>query len=255
MPVFRNDILESAAFQLALDFACSPEDFRKKENTVIRSKLLTERRRFRKDPDFFRIACFGNGAVAAVDSRIYDFTKELLDKINGIELFDAKAIYLINKELEKHGKAIGSFNQYYLPNTPYQYPFPDNTGFCTVIVEEEDMPSLYHDKRFSNALMYEKKNGRHDVLAVCAMNGNNIIGIAGASDDSDRMWQIGVDVLPEYREKGTASVLVSMLTREVFMRGAIPYYGTWWSNIASRNVARRCGYYPAWVEMTAVTIE
>lgn len=253
MTSFKNDMLEAAALQLALDMACAPDDFLSLKNTVVNSNLLSGRRMFRSERDFFRIACFGNGAVASTDESIAVFTRELLSQVKGIELFDAKAVFLINKELMKYGKAIGSFNQYYLPVSPYAYP--DTSGLRIQIYTEEAIPSLYSDKRFSNALMYENKLGRHDVLAACALDGKEIYGIAGASNDSERFWQIGIDVLPEYRNKGIASVLVSVLTKEILMRGAIPYYGTWWSNIASRNVAKKSGYYPAWVEMTAVDMK
>jgi len=39
------------------------------------------------------------------------------------------------------------------------------------------------------------------------------------------------------KHKGIAKYLVNLLTVEIFKRGAIPYYGTWCSNIASRNIA------------------
>ena len=253
MMSFRNDMLEAAAVQLALDMSCRPEDFLNIKNTVTYSSLLSGRRIFRNEKDFFRIASFGNGAVATVSEEVYPFAKDLLGSVQGIELFDAKAIFHINHELSKYGKAIGSFNQYYLPVSPYYYP--DLSGYRVKIYDEEAIPSLYDDKRFSNALMYENKLGRHDVIATCAMDGNKIYAIAGASNDSERFWQIGIDVLPEYRGRGTATVLVSALTKEILMRGAIPYYGTWWSNIASRNVARKAGYFPAWVEMTAVDMQ
>ena len=93
------------------------------------------------------------------------------------------------------------------------------------------------------------------MLAVCAYNGRRIVGMAGASSDSERFWQIGIDVIPEYRGLGLGSELVSALTQAVFMHGAVPYYSTWSGNIASQNTARKSGYYPAWSEIDVSDIE
>ena len=57
--------------------------------------------------------------------------------------------------------------------------------------------------------------------------------------DFDSMWQIGIDVLPEYRQKGIASALTSRLAVETLARGKVPFYCCAWSNIKSaRNVLR-----------------
>lgn len=64
------------------------------------------------------------------------------------------------------------------------------------------------------------------------------------------MWQIGVDVLPEYRCQGVASALTSGLAREILRRGKVPFYCSAWSNIRSARNAIRSGFIPAWVEMT-----
>jgi predicted GNAT family acetyltransferase len=74
----------------------------------------------------------------------------------------------------------------------------------------------------------------------------------GASNDSDTMWQIGIDVLPEYRKMGVATTLTKILTDEIVKQGKVPYYCTAWSNIASKCNAIKCGYKTAWVEMTAI---
>ena len=250
---FKNDMVEAAAEQLSLDLACLPTDFLKEENTVVFSSLISGRRCFKEQNDFFHVACFGNGAVASVSKEIYPFAKALMEKLEGIRIFDAQGIYLINKELEKYGKAITGFNEYYLPKTPY--PRMPECCFKLEIYEGEEISKLYGDaERFANALLFKNSGKRRDVLAVGAKNGEKLIGLAGASNDSERFWQIGVDVDKDFRRKGVASSLVNVITHEILMRGAIPYYGTWWSNIASRNTAIGCSYYPAWVEMSAEDI-
>ncbi|MCL2300471.1 MAG: GNAT family N-acetyltransferase [Firmicutes bacterium] len=71
--------------------------------------------------------------------------------------------------------------------------------------------------------------------------------MAGASIDCARMWQVGIDMLPDCRNHGLAAYLVNRLTLEILRRGFVPYYGTSIANIPSQRTAHRAGYYPAWV--------
>ena len=64
------------------------------------------------------------------------------------------------------------------------------------------------------------------------------------------MWQIGVDVLPEYRKQGVGSALTARLTQEILTRGKVPFYCSAWSNVRSVRNAIRSGFLPAWAEMT-----
>ena len=88
------------------------------------------------------------------------------------------------------------------------------------------------------------------MLAVGAYDDGNLIGLAGCSADAEQMWQIGVDVLPEYRRKGIASALTSKLAIEILNRGKVPFYCTAWSNVRSVRNAIKSSLIPAWVEMT-----
>lgn len=47
---------------------------------------------------------------------------------------------------------------------------------------------------------------------------------AGAAADSSLMWQINIDVLPEFGKKGLATSLVSNLAIIIMERGIVPYY-------------------------------
>jgi len=125
-------------------------------------------------------------------------------------------------------------------------PLDSPGGFTYEIIEQKDIPPLYQFEGFRNALGYDINHPRPDMLAVLAKKGGDIVGIAGASDDCAKMWQVGMDVLPEYRNNGIAAYLVNRLTLEIMKRGFVPYYGTASSNIASQRVAHRAGFYPAW---------
>ncbi len=46
-------------------------------------------------------------------------------------------------------------------------------------------------------------------------------------------------------------MLVTLLRNEIRLRGAVPYYGTAFSHIASQRTALRAGFLPAWTELYA----
>jgi predicted GNAT family acetyltransferase len=139
------------------------------------------------------------------------------------------------------------------PKTSAKHEIAD---FCPLgitfrIFEMDDIRRLlYPLSGFENA--FTRKDGEMtDVLAVCAIKDNRIIAIAGASNDSELMWQIGIDVLPEFREMGLASALVSTITDEITALDKIPYYSLLFGNIASLNTALSCGYQPMFAEIIA----
>ena len=135
--------------------------------------------------------------------------------------------------------------EYYLPDlrrlvkTPCQYELR--------MLEKADFEALYLPE-WSNALCSSRK--QLDVLGVGAYESGKLIGLAGCSADAEDMWQIGVDVLPEYRKRGIASAITSTLAVEILERGKVPFYCSAWSNIRSARNAMKSGFLPAWAEMT-----
>ena len=93
------------------------------------------------------------------------------------------------------------------------------------------------------------------MLGIGAYDVGRLVGLAACSADCDSMWQIGVDVLPEYRRHGLASALTSRLAVEILERKKVPFYCCAWSNIGSARTAIRSGFRPAWVEMTIKSAE
>lgn len=90
------------------------------------------------------------------------------------------------------------------------------------------------------------------MLAVAALDeGGQPVGMAGASRDGERLWQIGVNVLPPHRGRGLAAGLTALLKDELLRRGIVPFYGTAQSHIFSLNTARNAGFRPAWAEVWA----
>ena len=108
-------------------------------------------------------------------------------------------------------------------------------------------------KIWSNAICKYRKE--YDVLGIGAYDGEKLVGLAACSADGDEMWQIGIDVLPEYRHKGIASSLVSNLACEIIKREKVPFYCCAWSNVASARTAIKAGFRPAWVQLTVKSLE
>lgn len=89
------------------------------------------------------------------------------------------------------------------------------------------------------------------MLGVGAYDGEKLVGLAACSADCESMWQIGIDVLPDYRRRGIASALTSRLALEILRHSKVPFYCAAWSNVRSVRNAIKSGFRPAWVELTA----
>ena len=88
-----------------------------------------------------------------------------------------------------------------------------------------------YTKEWNSALCEDHKE--LDVLGIGAYDNDKLVGLAACSADCETMWQIGVNVLPEYRRRGIASALTSRLAIEILERGKVPFYCCAWSNIRS----------------------
>ncbi|MDE6595128.1 MAG: GNAT family N-acetyltransferase [Oscillospiraceae bacterium] len=235
--------------QLAIDTNCSKEDFDKIKNSVTILCHNHLKRRNISDDLLLFMACFGKGTVAAVDKELEPFMTKYTENMDGFRCFDMPLNTLEN-ELKKHGGIISEIEEFYLLNENKICPV--TPAFDAEILEGAAIEKLYGDNRFHMALEYSQESDRRDMLAVAAYENGEILGVAAASNDTDDIWQIGVDVVPEKRQYHVATDIVRIISNEILKRNKIPYYGTAWSNIASKRVAVNAGFKPVWVEMKAM---
>ena len=142
-------------------------------------------------------------------------------------------------------------HEFFLPDPDLVFSADLPCPYETRELHPEDFTELYMPE-WSNALCSDRKE--LDMLGVGAYDGGKLIGFAGCSADCPEMWQIGIDVLPEYRQKGIASALTNQLARAIFREGKIPFYAAAWSNVRSFRNGLKSGFQPAWAVMTAKAI-
>jgi GNAT superfamily N-acetyltransferase len=246
----NQEILKIAMEQTAIDSNCKVEDLTSKQNVVVISKPNQNARRYLSLPFFCDLASYGSNIVASVDERIADFILEYINHGTIEHCFETPNLYLLTKEFEKYGKIPCFMAEYFLPDVDILAALP-----CTYpvkLLNPDDFSQLYLSQ-WSNALCEKRK--QLDMLVAAAYDNDKIIGMAGCSADCDSMWQIGIDVLPEYRKKGIAAALTSHLAVEILKRGKVPFYCCAWSNIGSARNALKSGFRPAWVHLTSIDTE
>ena len=231
----KHEMLQIVQSQLAINMNCAPNDFNSSYDGVVFTvaKDNPGRMPFPRNEQHLEFLSMGKSVVVTASPDIIEIVKPMLEGKHRDEVFSMPFVC---------GNGL-----LHLPDMAQIKPTASPDGFTFETVEKIKIPSLYQHEGFRNALQYDANHPRPDVLAITAKKDGQIVGIAGASNDCAKMWQIGIDVLPEYRQLGLAAYLVNQLTLGILELGIIPYYGTASSNIASQRVARRVGYEPVWV--------
>ena len=246
----NQEIRKIAIEQSARDLCAAPSDFQRAENVIVLSRESEGARRYLKLPFSCQLVSYGGNVVASVLPEFYDMTWEYINSYPVEHLFETPNMHALNEKLMQKGQKICFMAEYFLPDVDLLRPLP--CPYEMKILSQDDFVNLYLPQ-WSNALCKERKH--LDILGVGAYHEGRLIGLAACSADCDTMWQIGIDVLAEYRRQGVASALTSRLALEILERGRVPFYCCAWSNIKSARNAIRSGFRPAWVEMTAKPCE
>ncbi len=248
---FTNErILKTAMEQSAIDAGCEAGDFLKSENVTVVSRADSRARKYLTLPFDCQLISYGNNVVASVGEKYRGFVTDYISSYPVEHCFETPNMHVLNDGLQREGLRVCFMAEYFLPDIKAMQKL--DCPYETRLLTTEDFGPLYTHE-WSNALC--EKRRELDVLGVGAFDKGRLIGLAGCSADCDTMWQIGVDVLPEYRRRGVASALTARLAREILERGKTPFYCAAWSNIRSVRNAIRSGFRPAWVELTAKSAE
>ena len=246
----NQKMLKIAMIQSAEDMGCTPDDFLKSENVTVPFHLGTNARRYLTEPITCSFVSYGNNVVAAATGEVYDVVSEYIGRYEFCHCFETPNMHWLNERLMERGHKICFMAEYYLFNEDRAQNLP--CAYETRILNQEDFEELYLPE-WSNALCKDRK--QLDVLGVGAYDSGKLVALAGCSADCHDMWQIGVDVLPEYRRHGIAATLTATLAKEILKRDKVPFYCSAWSNIRSVRNAVKSGFIPTWVEMSAKPTE
>ena len=180
-----------------------------------------------------KILLFYDLVLVSSSENLYEMVREKLTGKNVYEIFEfpyvyGQSIYFIPDltRLEKQEE---------LPN--YEFKLFDGNA------EQIELSS-----GFENAITFDENGKCISDIAYCAYCNEKIIGVAGADKRTDDIWEVGIEVLPEHRKDGLATILTKNLTMKILEKGIVPICCSSSTNIGSQAVANRSCYIPLWVE-------
>lgn len=216
------------------EYHCTSDDLNT-SGTVFTTNVLAAQ-------PYIKIMAYRNAVVVCTSQNISSKVKDMLRGKTRDEIFEMPFVY---------GQTI-----HYIPDPVYEYQLRKRPGHDFQIYFDEEILSLRGLKGFENSLEFDAHGGTSTKAVCAAMDNKKIVGVAGAAPTAvPDMWEVGVDVLPEYRNKGIAASLVSSLKKELLERDIVPFYSASITNIGSQSVAARSGYLPAWVDTYGTVLD
>ncbi len=241
----NRQISHIAMTQSATDIGCCAEDFCRSEPVVVNGVIGEGARVYYKAPISCHFVTYGHNVVASVIPELRDIVTEYVDRHAFYRVFETPQVLWLNERVSPLGHKLCYMAYYFLPDLRKLTRLP--CPYEMRLLHPADFAHLYTPE-WGNALLAERRE--LDMLAYGAYDGDRLIGLAGCSADCESMWQIGIDVLPAYRQQGVASALTSHLALEILARDKVPFYCCSWANIPSAKNAAGSGFAPAWMELT-----
>ena len=229
---------------LSKEIWCNADDFLSDTNKVYKTENDNEQ--------FFRMMCFGNAAVARVNEKIYDWCRDFVSEHIGFRCFDGSQFSVIAIELTKYGLGLGC-GQGMVADMNFKRE-NKSIPYKTRIINKTDIKRFYDDE-------VEGKFYKSDVewrmlpyseateYIIAAYDSDKVIGFVVADKNTDIIYDVGYETLPEYRQKGIATAITIEMTDLLLNKGFISYAGLAWSNVSSKNVLIKSGYTAGWSNM------
>ncbi len=233
------------AMQLSLDYCCTADEVLSAENIFTVYCARDGRRRFDGGDDcFLKIAAINGKLMCTGREDIVARLSPALKDYDGRWFMEAGPLARLSEIIAAYGYCVKQVHPFYLASRPTAAA---TQGLETIWYERDEISRFADDARFDEAFAFCED--APDVLGVAALSAGKILAMAGASEDSALLWQIGINVEPEAAGRGIGTALVTLMKNAVIERGALPFYGTAVSHIASQRVAIKAGFLPAWTEL------
>lgn len=252
----QRRIRELFATQMKIDYCCDEEQLYSTKNEYTVRELKEGRRRFKKDDAILKVLCINGKCIFSGKVEILEACRETFKDLNGAWMSQYKYLYWLDDLLLEHKYFLEDLHHYYLPLGQELLSEKEletlSQEYEVRWYEQDEIEQFRGDKRFEHAYSYLPD--APDVLGVAVLKDGEILGMAGASADSDVMWQIGIDVSPECKGRNLGPFITILLKREILKRGKLPYYGTVESHIQSQKVAVKSGFLPFWAEINSAPL-
>ncbi len=221
----KVDMLNINYEYLAQLMECEIADFTKEETTFSVRNI---------EEPFLKIVICGKSVVVTASTNLYSKVVGLLENKSRDELFECPLVY---------GQTI-----HYIPDLMRVTDPPLSIDYTYSLLQGKDIYNVSHINGFDNSLVFDDNGCTNSTIAFVAYKDDAIVAVAGASIAHNNLWEVGIDVLPAYRNHGLATAMVRKLTYEILNKGAVPFYSASITNIGSQMVAARAGYIPCWVD-------
>ncbi|MCM1171378.1 MAG: GNAT family N-acetyltransferase [Clostridium sp.] len=212
---------------LSKEFYCNQEE--------LHGKATVYSVNFNAKQQYIKILAYRNCVVVCTSEDLHNKVQELLQNKNRDEIFELPLVY--GQTIHYVPNDSCTEDEFVPLNYEYEYLF------------DKDIFSLTGLTGFENSLAFDENGSTTTKAVYIAKDKHRIIGVAGAAASSvNGVWEVGVDVMENYRNAHLGTYLVRGLTRELLARNIIPFYSASITNIGSQMVAGRCGYIPFWID-------
>ena len=224
--------------QLAIDYNTTPTALSGSDNLFTQNAPDPRKRVYLdRDAGPLRVLCLGRIAVLRCGSdALLEALREKYAEFQAAWFLSIRNLNELNELLFPFGARIAHHQLYFLPTGRFPAPRPERS------LRWYEADAL---GRFRGSFVPDMP----DMLAVTTEADGEILGMAGASRDAERFWQIGINVIPSARRRGIASALTAALAQKLLARDVLPFYGTAPSHIFSQRTALSAGFLPAWSEL------
>ena len=228
--------------QFAIDYGCSVRDFERKDIIVTEQKNSPLSRK-KEEQGILSMLSYKGKLVISAAPELLEWSENVLANRSTAEwCFEAGSLISIDRKLQEFGYEIDKAHLFFTPK--FSVPAPSHK---VRLLSVDEISKLKADERIDEAFLFE--DYIEDVLGAAVYDeSGELLAVAGATANSDRMWEIGVNSF--YEGKGYAVSALSALTSEILSRGIVPFYGTALSHLASQNTALKAGFAPSFCELT-----
>lgn len=230
--------------QLAIDYGCSIQEVESKDNIFRPIAFYKEQRPIGDKDTKLKVAIYHEKLLVMAEESLLEWCKKEWKTKKGAWFSSVPNLCAINDKLKEYGQYLADAHHHYIPKADVQ-KIPKT--YDVKWYEREEIDIFKGDDRFYEALLFDEKIP--DMLAVCAIEQAEILGMAAVTRDSSLTWQIGVNVMQKGAKKGIGTYVTALLKEEVLKRGILPTYATAESHIKSQKVAIQAGFEPAFYEL------